>query len=375
MYYWNKQLYNGLIFSKKDIKYFKKDIYIDGLPSDISEYYASKGSHYIQIENMGLYHDILKLGVPYFTCKVKLRIRSTKHIKNGIPTDITAALQFDRKTINKSHISIDNGLKIRDDFKHIMSKSPLRYPGGKTRAIKILDKYVSQYYPTRSILLSPFFGGGSFELFMKAKGLTIVGNDLFNPLYIFWKTLQTNKKRLVNDIKNKMPITKEDFLNFRSTICNSEDFEKASSYFVINRSSFSGATLCGGFSQQAADKRLTESSVKKLDNCNVDNITFTNLDCCLFLEQNPETDNTVVYADPPYYIKTYIYGKDGDMHEHFNHEAFSKCIQNRNDWIISYNDCDYIRNLYKGCRIFKESWSYGMNTSKKSSEIIILPPL
>ena len=55
--------------------------------------------------------------------------------------------------------------------------SPLRYPGGKTRAISILSSYVSTYFPTKKVLLSPFFGGGSFELFMTTKGYTVHGND------------------------------------------------------------------------------------------------------------------------------------------------------------------------------------------------------
>lgn len=256
------------------------------------------------------------------------------------------------------------------------NKSPLRYPGGKTRAIDILEKYVHDHYSGRTTLLSPFFGGGSFELHMKSKGFEVRGNDLFVPLYTFWTTLQSNKDGLASHIKSKMPVSKESFAQMRANILTSTDaLEQAATYFCINRSSFSGATLCGGYSNQAAEKRLTESSVQTLKVCDVSEIVFSNMDCCAFLEKNPQTSSTIVYADPPYYIDTYIYGKDGDMHESFNHAAFAEAIQKRSDWIISYNDCAYIRELYKGCRIFKESWSYGMNASKKSSEIIILPPL
>lgn len=107
----------------------------------------------------------------------------------------------------------------------------------------------------------------------------------------------------------------------------------------------------------------------------MDSIVFSNLDCTVFLEQHPETPTTVIYADPPYYIKDSIYGKDGDMHESFNHKLFAETLLKRKDWILSYNDCDYIRTLYKGCRILPTSWSYGMNKSKASSELLILPPV
>ena len=250
-----------------------------------------------------------------------------------------------------------------------MNKSPLRYPGGKSRAIKILEKYTNKF-PNKTILLSPFFGGGSFELFMKNKGFTVFGNDLFTPLYTFWKTLQEDSEQLVQLVKTKMPVSKELFTSLRKTILQETGVTQASSYFIINRCSFSGATMSGGYSKEAAEKRLTESSLKKLKSCD---ITFSNLDCCVFLDQHPETDQTLVYADPPYYITNYIYGKDGDLHQVFDHEAFANCIKKRKDWIISYNDCEYIREIYKGCQIISESWSYGMNVSKKSSEIIILP--
>jgi DNA adenine methylase len=256
------------------------------------------------------------------------------------------------------------------------NKSPLRYPGGKTRAIAILERYCTEYYPGRKVLLSPFFGGGSFELYMLSRGFKVCANDLFAPLYTFWTVLQENPEGLAARIQSKMPVDKAAFLNMRATVLQEGDpIEKAAMYFCINRCSFSGATLSGGFSQQAADGRLTAASLEVMKACKLQGVQITGVDCLAFLEQHPETSETLVFADPPYHIGTYIYGKDGDMHESFNHAAFATAIQKRRDWILTYNDSPYIRDLYKGCRIFQESWSYGMNATKKSSEIIILPPV
>ncbi len=60
------------------------------------------------------------------------------------------------------------------------------------------------------------------------------------------------------------------------------------------------------------------------------------------------------------------------MHEYFDHEKLYKYLKNKKNWIMTYNDCDYIRNLYNDFTIIETSWSYGMNKSKKSSEIIII---
>ena len=255
------------------------------------------------------------------------------------------------------------------------NKSPLRYPGGKTRAITILDQYLTTHYPHKKSLLSPFFGGGSFELHLTTKGYQIRANDLFKPLYTFWKTLQDTPEDIKDAVESVMPITKEYFQELRTTIQTMTDpLEIAAAYYIINRCSFSGATFCGGFSKEASTGRLNESSLKTLLNTNLENVTFSNLDCKEFLLANPDTTDTVVYADPPYYISSYIYGKDGDMHEGFDHTGFAAAIKQRRDWIISYNDCEYIRNLYKDCHIEKVTWSYGMDNGKKgSSEIVILP--
>jgi DNA adenine methylase len=256
------------------------------------------------------------------------------------------------------------------------NKSPLRYPGGKTRAISILKDILETEYPSRKQLLSPFFGGGSFELTQSADGYTVLGNDLFSPLFTFWDQAKANSTAIAERVKQEMPVSKEKFLQYRNDIQNATDpLEIASKYFIINRCSFSGATFCGGYSQQAADGRLTESSLKTLKAVNLSDVCFSNLDACEFLKRNPQTASTVVYADPPYFIDSYIYGRDGDMHEGFDHKRFSDEIKKRSDWMVSYNDCDYIRKLYEGCRILTPSWSYGMNKTKKSSEILILPAL
>lgn len=254
------------------------------------------------------------------------------------------------------------------------TKSPLRYPGGKTRAVGILDKYIQEFFPEKRILLSPFFGGGSFELYLKDKGYTVFANDKFSPLYKFWITAKHSPRELSESVRTHMPVSKDLFGQLRRTIYEiTDDMEIASAYYIINRCSFSGSTFCGGYSAQASEGRLNESALQTLANVTLDKVTFSNLDCVEFLKEHPETDDTVVYADPPYYITNYIYGKDGDMHEAFNHELFAQEIKKRSDWIVSYNDCEFIRTLYSDCRIFKVSWKYGMNTSKDSSEILIMP--
>jgi DNA adenine methylase len=85
-------------------------------------------------------------------------------------------------------------------------------------------------------------------------------------------------------------------------------------------------------------------------------------------------DKTLLFLDPPYYLEknSRLYGNKGDMHENFNHQELFNLIKTKNNWIITYNNCDYIKNLYKDYLILDANWTYGMNKTKLSTEIIIL---
>lgn len=169
-------------------------------------------------------------------------------------------------------------------------------------------------------------------------------------------------------------MTKEKFLAIRQSILTDTDLLSiAAKYFVINRSSFSGSTFCGGYSAESGEKRFTENSVQKIGALDLSRLTLENKDCLDFIKSHPQTADTILYLDPPYYITTYIYGRDGDMHEGFNHADLSELLKGRTDWILCYNDCQYIRDLYKSCKIEKVSWAYGMNSTKESSEVLIFP--
>lgn len=248
--------------------------------------------------------------------------------------------------------------------------SPLRYPGGKSKACKILEKILIEHYDVKKFntLVSPFFGGGSFEFYLNNKyKLNIIANDKFTPLYTFWSICQTNKDELCNELYHYLNCTKEQFLETRSDIMNQTGLSQAISYFIINRCSFNGSTLSGGFSLEASKKRFTVSSIERIKQLNLNQFTFYNIDYKEILNHNG-----LIFLDPPYYISSKLYGNNGDMHENFDHEQLYQCLSQKTNWIMTYNDCDYIKNLYKKFKMIETSWSYGMNKTKKSSEIVIV---
>lgn len=253
--------------------------------------------------------------------------------------------------------------------------SPLRYPGGKTRACKLLWAFLEKEYPSAHTLVSPFLGGGSFELMCASRGLTVHANDAFEPLATFWTTLKTHPIELTQAVELLRPLSKAEFYRLRESIrVETDPILKSAYYFAINRCSFSGSTFCGGYSEEAAEKRFTESSIERLRMTNLTNITCSNLDWEAFLDRHPPSESQVVYLDPPYMIQNYLYGRDGDLHAAFDHTRLANALKKRYDWVLCYNDSVEIRKLYSNCRIQKVSWTYGMNTTKESNEILILPP-
>ena len=294
-----------------------------------------------------------------------------------------------------------------DITKPISNTSPLRYPGGKTRACKKLDEILNQYFKKEinnklnksfDTIVSPFFGGGSFEFHLQNNyNLNIIANDKFTPLYNFWNICKNNDnntgknqlcKSLYNDIATG--ISKEQFLEYRKNVVTETDkLKQAEQYFIINRCSFSGATLSGGFSKESSIKRFTKSSVDRIKALDLSKFQIHNKDFEDFIKETYHTNtknnnnhtNLLLFLDPPYYLEknSKLYGTNGDMHENFEHKKLFDLLSNDENknikFIMTYNNCKYIKDLYtqnNNCKILDVNWSYGMNKSKESSEIVIL---
>jgi len=243
-------------------------------------------------------------------------------------------------------------------------RSLLRYPGGKTRGVE----FITQSFPKNlDKLLSPFFGGGSIELSIAAKGTVVFGYDIFSPLVEFWQCLTTQANKLADEVEKYYPLSKDKFYELQRTQTTFRTkLERAAVYYVLNRSSFSGATLSGGMSPE--HPRFTLTSIERLRNYSNPNIQIEVADFKKSLALHPFT---FTYLDPPYLIKSSLYGKKGDAHKDFDHEGLSEILKRREHWILSYNDCDEIRELYEGFHILTPNWKYGMSNDKSSREILI----
>jgi DNA adenine methylase len=242
--------------------------------------------------------------------------------------------------------------------------SPLRYPGGKNRAVKAILPCI----PTgETELCSPFLGGGSIELACSTR-MNVHGADIFSPLVDFWQALLNDKDRLIKRVEAYLPITRTEFYNLQQRYMNLEDkIERAAAFFVLNRSSFSGTTLSGGMSP--GHPRFTESAIQRLRDFDATNFQ---VECADFRDTIAKYPNAFLYLDPPYLNGEALYGLKGDTHKDFDHLALAELLLNRERWIMSYNDCPVIRNLYRNNTILDIDWVYGMSKDKTSKEVLVL---
>ena len=261
-------------------------------------------------------------------------------------------------------------------------KSPLRYPGGKSRAIKLMKFLVPDGLEEYR---EPFVGGGSFFLYLKQKypSLRIWINDLNEELYYFWKHAQIDSELLAKEV-TKIRNQKTQGQKLFNDMVNADvqtltEFERAVRFFVLNRITFSGVVESGGYSQLAFETRFTTSSIERLARLGflLDGIKITHLDYCELLKEGQRTIFT--FLDPPYFkaTKSKLYGKNGILHTRFDHDEFARKVREcKHSWLITYDDSPEIRRNFSFANIYEWELQYGMNNYKqgkaeKGSELFI----
>jgi DNA adenine methylase len=257
-------------------------------------------------------------------------------------------------------------------------KTPLRYPGGKTRAVTHILPLISEKCKAvaATALCSPFLGGGSIELAVAERGFRVYGYDVFDPIVWFWQALLSEPKKLailsdsfrvnhpdyVLNEKNVRGLLKEDFARFRDQLKTETSYSlmNAARVYAINRSSFSGATFSGGFSKRASYARFTDSSIERVMSFKQPNLTVEQADFKVSIPRHPDA---FLYCDPPYFLeedRNKLYGIQGSTHAGFDHEGLHDILSQRSGWVLSYNNCPEIRKLYGDYEIIESEWAMGM---------------
>ena len=270
-------------------------------------------------------------------------------------------------------------------------KTILRYPGGKSKAIDKITPYILGY----DKIVSPFLGGGSLEVHWSANlNKEVIGYDIFDILTNFWNVLLNKPEELANKMQSINP-TNEEYSRIKEILISLDktqemlkdwktDYYKRkeittlddvtlASYYYFNHNCSYGPGYLGWASSVYLNKDKWDDMIKKVRNFKSDKLKVGQM---TFDESIKAHKNDFLYLDPPYYLE-----KDADNkmhkgmypmknidvhHSGFNHELLRDLLLSHDgDFVLSYNNCETIREYYKDFDQYFPEWSYSMSNGEK----------
>lgn len=261
----------------------------------------------------------------------------------------------------------------------MITLSPLRYPGGKTKLKNYLSELLNVNY-INGTYIEPFAGGAgaALDLLFNNHVEEIVINDIDRSIYALWYSILYQSETLCDKILYT-PISIDEWYNQKliqqkKNDCNLLDL--GFSTFFLNRTNYSGvinAGFLGGADQSGENKINCRFNKNDLINKIIqisntaEHIHLYNLDCIEFLKQIGNVynyDNTLVYLDPPYYKK----GKKlyTNFYTHDDHVALANYIVNNLNypWITSYDNAQEIREIYSSFNLRMHNYSISHSAGK-----------
>jgi DNA adenine methylase len=270
-----------------------------------------------------------------------------------------------------------------------LQKTVLRYAGGKSRAIKQIAPFVEDY----DTIISPFLGGGSLEVHWASMGKKVISADIFGMLTNFWNELLNDPESLANELSKIKPTAEVYSIVKELLMCNSEtqkmlshwktDFykrdqivlpnTKLAAYYYFNHNTSYGPGFLGWPSKIYMNQEKWDKTIEKIRNFSCPNLFVS---CSSFEKMIKKYSNEFMYLDPPYYTEK---DEDNKMlggiypmknipvhHDAFDHELLrDMLLAHDGDFVLSYNNCETIREYYSDFDFYFPKWHYSMDIGEK----------
>ena len=269
--------------------------------------------------------------------------------------------------------------------------SPLRYPGGKASLAEFLARTIEVNGLSGCSYFEPFAGGAGAALHLLRKGIVseLHLNDLDPHITSFWRAVLDEPDRFA-EVVLSVPLSIEEWKRQHQIYILGDlgkPFELGFATFYLNRCNRSGIILgaapIGGYEQAGQwtmDARFYRESLANrilAIGRRRDEIHVTNMDALDFLAKRSlrrdDGHPTFAYLDPPYYSngsRLYINFYDDRDHLALSRYLLAQCHLK---WVMSYDDTDFIRNLYSPSQISSLSLKYSLQRRRRAQEILISP--
>ena len=262
--------------------------------------------------------------------------------------------------------------------------SPLRYPGGKTKLYSYVREILKQNDLIGQTYIEPFAGGAglALKLLLKDDVSRIVINDLDPAIYSFWYSVLAYPQELCDRIYS-VPLTQKEWHKQRDIYFlqdSTNPLELGFATFFLNRTNVSGVVkggLIGGqnqtgkykldarFNREALSKKIMDIAARKSQ------IVLLNQDAKEMLHptQLRRYYKVFINLDPPYVKKgAQLYKNAFSEIDHRElSDLVSKC---KRKWIVTYDICPLVAELYKEFRSSLLDVTYSIQSSKKAKEYI-----
>lgn len=245
---------------------------------------------------------------------------------------------------------------------------PLRYAGGKSLAVG----HVIEAMPESvTHMVSPFMGGGSVEIACALEmGINVQGYDVFDILTNYWQVQLNNPTKLADRISRWSP-DQETYREVKETLKQHwvgknliKDRVELAAHYWFNHNLSYGPGFLGWMS-----KIYTEYNryVRLLDKVRMFRCPKLQVKKGSFERVIPKHNGTFLYCDPPYYLEgdskmfrgIYPQRNFPVHHNGFDHEKLAKLLhKHKGGFVLSYNDCQTIRDWYSDFKINEVEWQY-----------------
>lgn len=240
-------------------------------------------------------------------------------------------------------------------------RSPLRYPGGKTCLYRFMTKLLEENNLIGINYAEPYTGGAglALRLMMDEYVSHIYINDLDPSIYAVWLAILNHPDEMCKWIESvDVNVEKwHDYKLIQKNYKTADMFELGKATFFLNRTNVSGVISggpIGGISQQGKYKIDVRFNRQELIKRIVDiskfshRIHLTNQDGLDFLNLiDKRVEDVFIYLDPPYYQKgANLYMNAFKDKDHVALAERVKLLRNR--WMVSYDNHDFVLNLYAG---------------------------
>lgn len=266
-----------------------------------------------------------------------------------------------------------------------VTKSPLRYPGGKAKLFPFVAKLISDHKLFSCVYREPYAGGAGLALNLLFSGFcrSIALNDLDPAIYSFWWSVVHKNDEFCKRVRNIVFSIEEWRRQKDIWSCpgSASEVDLGFATYYLNRTNRSGiidgAGPIGGYDQTGPykmDARFSMadqlSTLKQIGEASRF-IEVTNVDALTYVDEHLREGEEVVYLDPPYYIKGQRLYRNAYSHE--DHLAISRIMKGHNGyWIVSYDDVPEIRDMYRWAEPISLTLQYSAGPVVLGQEVVFL---